>query len=139
MRKFTSVLAGMLVPAFIAAGIFATPVIAQDKAKDAKAAPAKAEKGKPITKELGENDKVRAFEVTFRPGDVGPQNTRPVRVIRALKGGTLMRTYADGKTEEIAYKTGEVRVFEADSKPYTLTNVGKSDLALYAVFVKAPK
>ena len=132
---------GILVPAFIWAGVVASPAIAQDKAKDAKAAPAaKVEKGLATFKELIDNDKVRVFVITFKPGDQGtPTSKRPARVIRVLNGGTLLRTYDDATTDKIEYKTGEVRFFEADSKPFRLKNVGKSDVVLYNVFLKEPK
>ena len=84
-----------------------------------------------------ENDKVRVYEVLFKPGDenkaVPSANSR---VIRAFKGGTLQRTYADGKTEKVEYKNGEVKFVEAVKTPYTAKNVGKSDVHLYVVLLK---
>lgn len=113
--------------------------MAQEKAKDAKAAPAaKAEKGKSTTKVLFENDKVRVLEVTYKPGDASPNVARPARVIRTLKGGTLESTYADGKKEKRETKAGEV-IFRDASTPYTPKNVGKSDVVLFVVYVKEPK
>lgn len=50
-----------------------------------------------------------------------------------------MRTYADGKTEKIEYKTGETKYSGADPAASKLKNLGKSDLVLYAVFLKEPK
>jgi quercetin dioxygenase-like cupin family protein len=134
---------GLLVPAFMLAGVVASPALAQDKAKDTKAAPAakkaepKAEKGKNTIKVLLENDRVRVQEVTFKPGDVGPNVERPYRVIRALKGGTLERAWADGKKDKIEWKTGEVKAVEA-SKAYAPKNIGKSDVVLYVVLLKEP-
>jgi hypothetical protein len=113
---------------------------AQDKAKNAKATPAaKTEKGRPVQKALVDNDKVRVFEVTFKPGDVSGLTTRPARVLRALKGGTLTATPDDGKVEKRTFKTGEVKYFDAETSPTTLKNEGKSELVLYAVFLKEPK
>jgi hypothetical protein len=84
------------------AAVASGPAAAQEKAKDANAAPAvKAEKGKATRKDLFENDKLRVFEITFKPGDVTNTSARPFWVTRALKGGTLMRNYADGKTEKM--------------------------------------
>ena len=140
MKRLIRMFMSVLVPIFVLAGVAANPAMAQDKAKAAKAAPAaKAEKGKPTYKELVDNDKVRVFEVTFRPGDMGPSNTRPARVIRALKGGTFTLIHPDGKTEKRTYKTGEVKAFDADKSPYALKNEGKSDMVIYAVFLKEPK
>lgn len=87
------------------------------------------------TKVLFENDRVRVQEVTFRPGDQGPKIARPFRIIRVLEGGTLQRTYSDGRTETVVYKTGEVRVHEAE-EPYVPRNVGKSYITFYVVALK---
>jgi len=107
--------------------------MAQDKAQAAKA-----EKGKVTLKVLHEDDKVRVFEATFKPGDEGANVARPLRVIRPLKGGTIQRTYPDGKTDKLEFKTGEVKVLPP-AAPYTPKNVGKSDVVLYVVYVKEPK
>jgi hypothetical protein len=124
-------LVSLLIPAFMLALVVASPALAQDKAK--------AEKGKPVMKVLAENDKVRAWEITYKPGDENtavPSST--TRVVRALKGGTLMRTYTDGKTEKVEWKAGEARI-NAPSGQYTAKNVGKTDIVLYVVLVKEPK
>jgi nitrogen fixation protein FixH len=129
---------GLMVSAFMLAGLTANPAMAQDKAKAAPAA--KAEKGKATQKVLVDNDKVRVFEITFKPGDKGNPNVkRPARVVRALKGGTLTVIYEDGKTEKRTFKTGEVKYFDAETSANTLKNEGKSDIVLYAVFLKEPK
>jgi hypothetical protein len=136
MRKLARILAGLLVPAFFVAGVVVTPAMAQEKGKDAKAASAK--KGEPIQKVFLDNERVRVFEVTFRPGDAGASVERPLRVIRVLKGGTLTLIYPDGKKEKLDWKTGEVKVREA-SPVYSPKNEGKSDVVLYVVNVKEPK
>ena len=139
MKKSVRFLVSVLVPAFMLAGVAAGPAVAQDKMKDAKAAPAaKAEKGKPVTKELVDNDKVRVTETTYKPGDESASVARPYRVIRLLKGGTLLRTYADGKTEKYERKTGEVRVAGPDA-PYKVKNIGKTDVVFYTVIIKEAK
>ena len=110
-------------------------VMAQEKAKAEKAE--KAEKGKAVLKVLAENDKVRVFEVAFKPGDENKAvPSSSFRVVRALKGGTLMRTYADGKTQKVEWKTGEARINEPDKVAYTVKNVGKTDVMLYVVVLK---
>jgi len=120
----------VLIPAFMLGALIATPVMAQDKAK--------AEKGKATVKVLFENDKVRVVEATFKPGDEGPNVARPFRVQRVLKGGTMQRTYADGKTEKLDYKTGQVNGAGPDPA-FTPKNIGKTDVVLYVVFLKDPK
>ena len=111
--------------------LVAGPAIAQDK------------KGKipeRTQKVLVENDRVRVTESVYPPG--GGTNTPaqpPYRITRAIKGGTLERTYADGKKETLAYKDGEVKEQQAARAPYTLRNAGKSEMVLYTVQVKAAK
>jgi hypothetical protein len=89
-----------------------------------------------VTKIIVENDKVRAQEVTFPPGAASPVvATSSVRVVRALAGGKLQRTYTDGRKEEVVFKTGQVRINEV-SPAYTAKNVGKSTVRLYVVVLK---
>ena len=71
MKELSRWIVGLSVPALVFAGLVASPAIALDKAKDAKATPAaKAEKGKADFVNYVDNDKVRVFQVTFKPGDV---------------------------------------------------------------------
>jgi hypothetical protein len=134
MKKFIGFVVSILIPAFIMAGGMASSAVAQEKAKTTKA-----EKGKLTSKQLLENDKVRVVEFRYGPGDESPNSARPARVIRALTAGTLMRTYADGKTEKDEYKTGEVKYFGADAAENKLKNLGKTDVVLFVVFLKEPK
>jgi len=137
MKHLLSLFASLVVPVFMLA--VANPVMAQDKAKDAKAAPAaKAEKGKPTVKVLVDNDKVRVIETTYKPGDESASVARVNRVIRTLKGGTLQRTYADGKVEKFERKTGEVR-FAGPEAAYKVKNIGKTDVVNYTVQIKEAK
>lgn len=145
MKYLIRLFVSLLVPAFMLAGVGAQPAVAQEKAKaeakeKAKEAKkqAKAEKGKAAVKVLFENDKVRVVEATFKPGDEGANVARPFRVIRPLKGGTFQFTFADGKTEKVVWKTGEVKARGPDPV-FTPKNVGKSDVVLYVVFLKEPK
>ena len=131
MGKFGGAITALLVSAFIAV---ATPALAQDKGK-AKAA---GKKGEPAVKVYYENDAVRVFEVTYKPGDGGPAVERPLRIIRVLKGGTLSLAYPDGKKDKLVWKTGEVKVREA-TPAYAVSNQGKSDVQLYVVYVKSAK
>ncbi len=129
---------GLWVAALMLAGAVVTPAIAQDKAKDAKAAPAaNAEKGKATIKVLVDNDKFRVTEIHYRPGDVGEDDRSQFRVNRTLQGGTLERTYPDGKKERLELKTGQVRYLEpSKGGNYTVTNVGKTSVVSYSVRLK---
>jgi hypothetical protein len=130
-KQSARIFVGSLVAAFLLAGVAAIPAMAQEKAKEEKA-----EKGKSITTVLAENDKVRVWETRYKPGD---QNTAPpssaTRVIRVQKGGTLLWTYADGKTEKKEWKTGQV-IIPTPGPQFTSKNVGRSEIVLYVVMVK---
>ena len=127
MSKSAGVLTGLLVPAFFVAGVIATPAMAQEKAK---AAPLKQE-----LKVLLENDKVRVYEARSKPGAESEMRERPYRIIRFLTNAQIQRSYADGKTETVERKAGEVRAAGPD-QPYKTKNVGKST---YVVYVVQPK
>lgn len=129
---------GLLLSAVVSAGIPATASMAQDKAAAGTQEKMKAEKkGTATQKVLMDNEKVRALEIQFRPGDEnqGVPSASP-RVVRALKGGTLMRTYTDGKSQKVEWKTGDLRFIEAENVPYTVKNIGKTEVHLYAVVLK---
>ena len=111
---------------------FSGAAIAQDKGKmdkGAKGGPA------PVIKVLAENAKVVVTETTYAPGAVSSTSRAEIRVVRALQGGTLERTYTDGKKEQRVYKTGEVRINEP-GPAYTAKNIGNAPIVLYVVRVK---
>lgn len=128
MRRLVSTSLAVAALAFL--GLMSDAAIAQDKAK--------AEKGasKVAIKPISENDKVKVFEATYAPG---AENTSvpssATRVVRALKGGTLERRYADGKKEVVEWKPGMVQVLGATGA-YTTKNIGKSEIQLYVVQLK---
>lgn len=125
MKRATICVIGSAI--FVMAAIGA-PALAQDKAK-VKEGHAYA------SKVVFENDKMRAVESTWKPGDQAPSVARGPRLVRSIKGGTLTRIYPDGKTEKITSTTGEVRWFDA-TPPYALKNETKSAVTLYSVFPK---
>ena len=133
MRKSTRLLVASLLPAFVLAGMVANPAMAQEK-KMEKSAP-KAVAGEATIKEIEQNDKVRVYESTYKPGDVTPSAKRPMRVVHAIKGGTLERTYADGKKETVQWKTGETRIV-SEERPYAVKNIGKGVVHLLVVATK---
>ena len=119
----------MSAAALVLSGLATNPALGQDK---------KADKGAPkaTMKVVQENDKVRAYEVTFAPGAENMAvPSKDTRVVRALSGGTLERTYGDGKKEKVVYKAGEVRINQP-SPAYTVKNIGKTEVKLYVVQVK---
>ena len=137
IRLFVSLLVPALMLAFATAAPAMKHEMAQDKAKDAKAAPAvKAEKGKPTRKEILENAKVKVYVVTYKPGDSNSAiATTKTRVVRVLRGSKTEWTFADGKKQIHDRKAGDVWV--ADPGPgYTNKNIGKTAYEVYVVELK---
>jgi hypothetical protein len=103
------------------------------KKQAAKKKPAKLAKA--VMNDILVNDKVRVVEVVMKPGSESDGVELPVRVTRALKGGTLTRIFPGGKSEKIKFKTGEVRFGEAVSS-HVVKNSGRGTIHLYSVFLK---
>lgn len=121
----------MLIAAFVLAGAIAMPAMAQDKKADKKA-PVRAQKV------LVDNDRVRATQSVFKPGEANPMGPRNYRVTRILKGNTTIeRTHSGGKVEKIEWKEGGVYVSPADNA--SSKNVGKGEVVIYTVSIKQPK
>lgn len=109
--------------------------MAQDKAKDAKAAA-----GNYQLKKLFENDKVVVTENLTKPGGESENRVRNYfRVVRVLSGGTTERTWADGKKEVRNPKTGDDYAEGPDTMAFKTKNVGKTDVVIYVVRLKEPK
>jgi len=124
IRLFVS----FLLPVFVLVGIGMGPAAAQDKTPAAN--------GQATTKVVAENDKLRVYELWYKPGDVNQSvPNSSLRVVRALRGGTLMRMHSDGKNEKVEWKTGEVKI-NTPTEPYTSKNIGKTELVLYIVLLK---
>jgi hypothetical protein len=137
MKRAACQLLALLVSAVVSGGLITSPALAQEKAKSGTQERKKGKQATPTQKVLLDNEKVRVLEVQYKPGDENktvPSSSS--RVVRALKGGTLLRTYADGKTQKVEWKAGEVRFLEAEKVAYTAKNVGRSDVHLYVVVLK---
>lgn len=84
---------------------------------------------------LFDDDRIRVQELRYKPGDKGPNIVRPLRVIRVVQGGTIRRTFPDGRTEDIEYRTGETRVRDKEG-PFGIQNVGAADIVFFVVALK---
>jgi hypothetical protein len=125
MRRLAAILPGLLVPAFFLTGAIVHPALAQDQAKTA---------AEPVVKVLAENDRVRVQESTYKPGTGQSIRERPLAVVRVLKGGTMLRTFPDGKTETERFKDGQTRIREPAT--YGNKNIGKTTVRFYIVQLK---
>jgi hypothetical protein len=90
--------------------------------------------GAPMLKVLLENDKVRVYEVTFKPGDVAKSQLRPNRVVHYKTSGTLTRIHPDGRTEDRTFTAGQTVWAEAGT--YAVRNAGTSTIQLMGIEVK---
>jgi len=82
-----------------------------------------------------ENDAVRVYEASIPAGAEAANIPRPYRIGRALQGATIQRIYADGKTETVQWKAGEVKALGPD-RQYKPKNIGKTDFFIYVVEIK---
>jgi hypothetical protein len=115
--------AAALVPALF----LSPPAMAQDKK-----APVRAQKL------LLDNERMRATESVFKPGEANPMEPRGHRVTRVLKGSTTIeRTHSNGKTETIEWKEGGVYYSPADNA--SSKNIGKGEVTIYTVTMKEKK
>jgi len=123
MTKFCVAAARLLVPAFLAAGLAATPALAQEKKAAA------VHKG--TIKPIADNEKIKAWEVTYKPGQGSEMQERGGRLVHALSGGTMRRTGEDGKTSDVVWKTGETKWLGQEK--FANKNVGKTNVRLLVV------
>jgi hypothetical protein len=126
--KVLSVLLSLTVVTLFSASVS----YAQDKAKDAKPAPAAT--ASTTAKVILENDKVRITESRYKPGTGGPMMERPGRATYSVQGGTFVRTYPDGKKVTVETKTGEWRWIEKGA--FSFENTGKTEIILNSVVPK---
>jgi quercetin dioxygenase-like cupin family protein len=60
-------------------------------------------------KVLFENEQVRVLEFNGKAGSKSPMHSHPDHVIYVVSGGKSRFTMADGKTQDVESKAGEVR------------------------------
>jgi len=117
-----------MISALVLAASLAMPAMAQDKKAEKKAATRD-------LKVLVDNDRVRASETTWKPGEENPMEARAYRVSRVIKGNTTVeRRHKNGKVEKIEWKEGGV--YESGPDVTSTKNVGKGTVVLYTVTLK---
>ena len=116
-------IAGLLIP-----GLFANIATAQERPQTTKTGFS--------TTVLLDNEKVRVFEATWKPGSESPSAKRPPRVVRVTTGGTLSYIYGDGRIEKITKKTGEVYYVDADPVAFSVKNESEAEVVLMNIVLK---
>ena len=89
-----------------------------------------------IYKLLFENERVRVFEVRFKPGERIALHSHPDHVVYVLDDGKLKLSYPDGKSVEVVLKAGQPLWIPAET--HTAKNVGSTDAHSLVVELKEP-
>ena len=84
-----------------------------------------------VYKVLLENERVRVFDVHFKPGAKAVMHWHPDHVAYIISGGTLKLKMGDGKEESMEIPTGQA--IWLDSQSHEAVNVGKSDVHVIVV------
>lgn len=81
-----------------------------------------------------ENERVRLFDVQFKPGQKAVMHQHPDHVVYALTNGTNRLLLPDGKTMDVELKPGMALFIPAG--PHETTNIGKTDVNLLVFELK---
>ncbi len=72
-----------------------------------------------------ENDRVRVFDVRFKPGQKAEMHGHPDHVVYVLSDYTLNLMLPDGSSQEVPLKAGQTIFMNAG--PHAAVNVGKTE------------
>jgi quercetin dioxygenase-like cupin family protein len=112
--------------AILVIGLAVSPAFAQDPMQV----------GPNIYKLLFENERVRVFEVRFKPGEKIALHSHPDHVVYVLDDGKLKLSYPDGKSVEVVLKAGQTLWIPAET--HAAENVGSTDAHSLVVELKEP-
>ena len=97
--------------------------------------PAGAQPKPGTTKTVFENEKITVVDNVLKPGEESPSQDRAGLILYYISGGTVERTFADGKKETVTRKTGQSLV-NPEKRPYAVTNTGKTTLHVITIKLK---
>ena len=80
-----------------------------------------------------ENERVRVFNVTFKPGEIAAMHHHPDHLVYVLKGGKIKLT-SEGVTNILDLETGKA-IF-INEQMHEAQNIGQSPLELIVVELK---
>ena len=83
---------------------------------------------------LMENDRVRVFDVHFKPGATAKMHWHPDHLGYVLKGGKLELTMKDGTINKLEVSTG--KTFFLESQTHEAVNTGKTNVHLIVTELK---
>jgi beta-alanine degradation protein BauB len=90
-----------------------------------------------VYKMIMENERVRVFDVRFKPGQKAVMHTHPDHVIYVLSDYTLDLSLPDGSKQEIPLKEGQS--FFMNAGPHAAVNIGKTEGHALVIELKEPK
>jgi quercetin dioxygenase-like cupin family protein len=79
---------------------------------------------KDVYKLLLDNDRVRVFDVRFKPGQRAEMHSHPDHVVFVIDDATLRLTGSDGKSQDVSVKAGQALFLPAG--PHAAENIGKT-------------
>ena len=81
-----------------------------------------------------ENDRVRVFDVRFKPGEKAAMHMHPDHMVYVLNDGKLKLTPSNGKPQVMDLKAGQTIWIDATS--HAAENLGKNDVRMLVVELK---
>jgi len=87
-----------------------------------------------ITKLLLENDRVKVYEFSQKPGEKTEMHEHPDFIVYPLTDSEMRFTYKDGTTREMKFKKGEAKFNTAQW--HAVENIGNSETRLLAIDLK---
>jgi len=90
-----------------------------------------------VYKMVMENDRVRVFDVRFKPGQKAMMHGHPDHVIYVLSDYTLNLKLPDGSSQEVQLKAGQA--FWMGAGPHAAENIGKTEGHALVVELKEPQ
>jgi quercetin dioxygenase-like cupin family protein len=87
-----------------------------------------------VTKLIMENDRVRVYDVWFKPGEKAATHKHPDHVMYIFNDGKLKMTTLQGETQEVNLKAGQAIWMDATS--HTVENLGKTGVHFLVVELK---
>jgi len=87
-----------------------------------------------VYKLLLDNERVRVFNLLFKPGDIAPMHSHPDHVVYFLDDGKLRLTAPGGKTQDLEVKAGQTVFLPAQD--HEAENIGSTDARLVVMELK---
>ncbi len=87
-----------------------------------------------VYKLILENDRMRVFDVKFKPGEKAAMHRHPDHLVYVLADGTLKLSLPDNSSQQFQLRAGQAVWIEAG--PHAAENVGKTEAHSLVVELK---